>query len=358
MITAGGTGGHIFPGIAVAERLRELGWRVVWLGSRGGMEESVVAKHGIVIDLHGFRGLRGKGLQHSLFGGLYLLLAFVQSARAILRRRPDVVLGTGGYPSFPGGMMAAFLGRPLVIHDSNALAGLANRLLAHVADRILVAFPNAFGARWTKRALVTGTPVRFAIAQLPPPEQRMANRQGPLTVLIVGGSLGAQALNQIVPQAIALLEPGERPYVIHQAGAKHLESLQQAYQAHKVTAQCSAFIDDMASAYAQCDLIICRSGAQTVAEITAAGVASILLPLPSAIADEQTHNARYLSEREAAWLVPQSELTAEKLAQRLRELNREKLLAMAQAAWRLGQRDATQKVADACVELSEGATRR
>lgn len=355
MITAGGTGGHIFPGIAVAERLRELGWRVVWLGSRGGMEESVVAKHGIDIDLHGFRGLRGKGLQHTLFGGFYLLLAFVQSARAILQRRPDVVLGTGGYPSFPGGMMAAFLGRPLLIHDSNALAGLANRILAHVADRILVAFPNAFGAR---RTLVTGTPVRLAIAQLPPPEQRMVNRQGPLTVLVVGGSLGAQALNQIVPQTIALLEPGERPHVIHQAGAKHLEGLQQAYQAHNVTAQCRAFIDDMASAYAQCDLIICRSGAQTIAEITAAGVASILVPLPSAIADEQTHNARYLSERGAAWLIPQSELTAEKLAQRLRELNRDKLMAIAQAAWRLGQRDATQKVADACVELSEDGTRR
>src|SRR6266446_6245140 len=285
MIMAGGTGGHVFPGLAVADHLREAGWRVVWLGTKTGMEATLVPKHGYHMEWVNFSGLRGKGPVALFLLPLRLLVAFWQSARAIFAQRPDVVLGMGGYISFPGGMMAALLGRPLVVHEQNSIAGLANKLLAGVADRVLSAFPGAL-----KRASLTGNPVRPEIAAIAAPESRYTGRSGPIRVLVVGGSLGAQALNDVVPRALALFT-GERPVLTHQSGAKHIDSLRRAYAAAGVPAKAFAFIEDMAGAYAEADLVICRAGATTVTEIAAAGVASVLIPYPHAVDDHQTANA-------------------------------------------------------------------
>jgi UDP-N-acetylglucosamine--N-acetylmuramyl-(pentapeptide) pyrophosphoryl-undecaprenol N-acetylglucosamine transferase len=258
-----------------------------------------------------------------------------------------VVLGMGGYIAFPGGMMAALLGRPLAIHEQNSIAGLANRVLVGVADRILVAFPGAL-----PKSEPTGNPVREAIARVAPPAQRFAGRSGPLRVLVVGGSLGAAALNERVPQAIALLAAGDRPRIVHQSGAKHLDSLRAGYAAAGVAADLVPFIEDMAHAYADADVAICRAGATTVAELAAVGVASILVPFPFAVDDHQTTNARYLADASAALLVQQRDLTAERLADCLRSLTRERLLAMAEKARALGKPDATRAVAEACMELA------
>src|SRR5437016_7580971 len=307
MIMAGGTGGHVFPGLAVAELLRRSGWRVVWLGAKTGMEAALVPKRGYDMAWVSFSGVRGRGLLALMLLPLRLLVAFWQSAHAIFAYRPDVVLGMGGYISFPGGMMAALLGKPLVVHEQNAIAGLANKVLAGVADRVLCAFPGAL-----KRASLTGNPVRPEIAAIAAPESRYAGRSGPLRVLVVGGSLGAQALNDVVPRALALLT-GERPVLTHQSGAQHVDSLQRAYSAAGVPAKAFAFIEDMAAAYAEADLVVCRAGATTVAEIAAAGVASVLVPYPHAVDDHQTANARFLADAGAAILVPESELSAERL---------------------------------------------
>jgi len=347
MIAAGGTGGHVFPGLAVADYLRASEWRVVWLGSESGMEAALVAKRGYEMAAVKFSGVRGKGPMALLLLPLKLLLAFWQSARAILVKRPDVVLGLGGYMSFPGGMMAALLGRPLVIHEQNSVAGLANRVLAGVADRVLCAFPGAL-----ERATLTGNPVRSEIAALAAPEARYAGRSGPLRVLILGGSLGARALNDVVPRALALLPAAVRPVVTHQSGAHHTEALKQAYAAARVQASTPAFIDDMAAAYAEADLAVCRAGATTVAELAAVGLASVLVPFPHAADDHQTMNARFLSDAGAAVLVPQGELTPERLAELLAALDRKRLLGMASRARSLGRPDATAAVARACMELA------
>ena len=346
MIMAGGTGGHVFPALAVADYLRARDWHVVWLGAQTGMEATLVPQHGYELASIRFAGLRGKGVLAKLLLPLNLLVAFWQSLRAIRAHRPDVVLGMGGYIAFPGGMMAALLGRPLAIHEQNSIAGLANRVLAGVADRILVAFPGAL-----PKSKPTGNPVREAIARVAPPAQRFAGRSGPLRVLVVGGSLGAAALNERVPQALALLAAGDRPRVVHQSGAKHLEALQAGYAGAGVAAELLPFIEDMAQAYAEADVAICRAGATTVAELAAAGVPSILVPFPFAVDDHQTTNARYLADAGAAILVQQRELTAEKLAATLRGLTRERLLAMAEKAHALGKPDATRAVAEACMEL-------
>jgi len=346
MIMAGGTGGHVFPGLAVADFLRDSGWRVVWLGARSGMEANLVPKRGYDMAWVSFSGLRGKGPVAFLLLPLRLLLAFWQSARAIFAHRPDVVLGMGGYISFPGGMMAALLGKPLVVHEQNSIAGLANKVLAGVADRVLCAFPGAL-----KRATLTGNPVRAEIAAIAAPESRYAERSGPLRVLVVGGSLGAKALNDIVPRALALLT-GERPLVTHQSGAQHVESLRQAYSAAGVTAKTPAFIEDMAAAYAEADLVVCRAGAITVAEIAVAGVASALVPYPHAVDDHQRANARFLADAGAAVLVPQSELSAERLAGLLAGFDRVRLRDMARRARSLGKPDATAAVAKICMELA------
>jgi UDP-N-acetylglucosamine--N-acetylmuramyl-(pentapeptide) pyrophosphoryl-undecaprenol N-acetylglucosamine transferase len=346
MIAAGGTGGHVFPGLAVADALRASGWRVVWLGSADGMEAMLVGKRGYDLAAVKFSGVRGKGPLPLLLLPLKLLIAFWQSARAILAKRPDVVLGMGGYMSFPGGMMAALLGRPLVIHEQNSVAGLANRILAGVADRVLCAFPGAL-----KRATQVGNPVRPEIAAIAAPEARYAGRRGPMSLLVVGGSLGAKALNEVVPGALALLPERTRPVVTHQSGAQHAEAIKAAYAAAGVRASTPVFIDDMAEAYAAADLAVCRAGAATVAELAAAGVPSILVPFPHAVDDHQTTNARFLSDAGAAVLLPQSELTAERLAELIAGFDRKRLSQMAASARALGRPDATQAVARACMEL-------
>lgn len=348
MIMAGGTGGHVFPALAVADLLRERGWRVVWMGAPGSMEAKLVPARGYAMAWVNFSGLRGKGLLAKLLLPLRLLKAFWQSAAAIRRERPDVVLGMGGYISFPGGMMASLLNRPLVVHEQNSVAGLANKVLAGVADRVLAAFPQAIA-----KAAVTGNPVRAEIVALPEPAARFAGRAGPLRVLVVGGSLGAQALNETVPRALALLDASARPQVIHQAGAKNIDALRANYAAAGVAADAVSFIDDMAAAYATADLVICRAGALTVSELAAVGAASVLVPFPFAVDDHQSTNAKYLAEGGAAWLVPQVVFTAERLADLLRGLTREKLLVMATQARTLAKPDATRDVADVCVEVAK-----
>jgi UDP-N-acetylglucosamine--N-acetylmuramyl-(pentapeptide) pyrophosphoryl-undecaprenol N-acetylglucosamine transferase len=344
---AGGTGGHVFPALAVAEEMRGRGWQVVWLGAEGGMETTLVPKHGFALETIRFRGVRGKGVLRWVLLPLALLVAFWQSAQVIFRVRPDVVLGMGGFAAFPGGMMASFLQRPFVIHEQNAIPGLANRVLAQVADRIYTAFPDALRkSRWS------GNPVRTEIAAVAPPAERFAGRSGALQLLVVGGSLGAQALNAAVPKALALLPEAERPQVIHQAGVKHIEALQTHYREAGVSGELVPFIDDMARCYADADLVVCRSGATTIAELACAGVASVLVPFPFATDDHQTANARFLAERGAAMLVPQPELTPERLAELLRSLDRQQLLEMANEARRLAKQDAARVVADGCVELA------
>jgi UDP-N-acetylglucosamine--N-acetylmuramyl-(pentapeptide) pyrophosphoryl-undecaprenol N-acetylglucosamine transferase len=260
--------------------------------------------------------------------------------------KPDVVLGLGGYVAFPGGMMASLLNRPLALHEQNAVAGLANRVLAGVADKVMVAFPDSLkGAEWT------GNPVRAEIAALPPPENRFKDRAGPLRILVVGGSLGAQALNEALPTAIALLD--EKPIVVHQSGEKHLDALKKHYAAARAAGELVAFIDDMARRYAEADLVICRAGAVTVAELSAGGLASVLVPFPFAVDDHQTLNARFLADRGAAVLLPQTELTPQKLAALIRSLDRQKLLQMAGKARSLGKPEAARVVAQRCMELAQ-----
>jgi UDP-N-acetylglucosamine--N-acetylmuramyl-(pentapeptide) pyrophosphoryl-undecaprenol N-acetylglucosamine transferase len=348
LIMAGGTGGHVFPGLAVADEMRGRGWQVVWMGAQTGMEARLVPARGYPVEWIRAVALRGKGLMAKLLLPFHLLVGFWQSARAIRRARPDVVLGMGGYVAFPGGMMASLLARPLAVHEQNAIAGLTNRVLAGVADRAMVAFPGALkSAEWT------GNPVRADIAAIPLPESRFANRTGPLRLLVVGGSLGAQALNELVPKALRLIADEERPLVTHQAGEKHLEALRKNYRDEGVRGEFVAFIDDMARRYGEADLVICRAGAMTISELSAGGLASVLVPFPFAVDDHQTANARFLADRGAAILLPQKDLTPERLANLMRSLDRPALRAMAQKARELGKPDAARVVADRCVELSK-----
>ncbi|MBM3384057.1 MAG: undecaprenyldiphospho-muramoylpentapeptide beta-N-acetylglucosaminyltransferase [Betaproteobacteria bacterium] len=349
LIMAGGTGGHVFPGLAIAEELRGRGWNVVWMGSRGGMEARLVPARGYSTAWIRAVALRGRGLAARLLLPLNLLVGFWQSARAIFRIRPDVVLGMGGYVAFPGGMMASLLARPLVVHEQNAIAGLANRVLGPLADRVLIAFPGAL-----EKAEWTGNPVRAEIATLGEPAERYGMRSGPLRVLVVGGSLGAQALNQALPRALAGIDPAARPRVVHQSGERNLEALRAGYAAAGVEGELLAFIDDMAARYAEADLVICRAGAMTVAEIAAGGLASVLVPYPHAVDDHQTANARFLADKGAAILLPQSELNPARLAGLLRTLERAQLLDMARKARALGRPDATRVVADRCEALAAG----
>ena len=345
LIMAGGTGGHIFPGLAVAEQMRAAGWDVVWMGARGGMEERLVPKHGYRTAWIRAKAARGKGLVQKLLLPANLLYSFWESARYMRSLKPSVVLGLGGYVAFPGGMMASLFNRPLALHEQNAIAGLTNRVLAQVSDKVMVAFPDALkGGEWT------GNPVRSDIAAMEPPEKRFDGRKGKLRILVVGGSLGAQALNEAMPKALALLE--EKPIVVHQAGEKHIDQLRANYAAAGVQGELVAFIDDMARRYAEADLVVCRAGAVTIAELSAGGMASVLVPFPHAVDDHQTANAKFLSERGAAILIQQRDLSTEKLAGLLRSLNREKLLDMAKKARALGKPDAAQIVARRCMEIA------
>jgi UDP-N-acetylglucosamine--N-acetylmuramyl-(pentapeptide) pyrophosphoryl-undecaprenol N-acetylglucosamine transferase len=343
LIMAGGTGGHVFPALTVAQRMRQAGWKVVWLGSRAGMEATLVPQQGFETRWIRFSGLRGKGILRAALLPLNLLIAFWQSARIIFAVRPDVVLGMGGYVSFPGGMMASLLNRPLVVHEQNSIAGLANRVLASVADHILSGFPDVL-----KKAQWVGNPVRVAIAQLPAPAERFVGRSGPLQLLVLGGSLGAQALNELIPQAIALIPEPMRPRITHQSGAKHLETLLRNYREAGVQAEAVGFIDDVAARYGAADVVICRAGALTVSELAAAGVASVLVPFPFAVDDHQTHNAAFLADAGAAVVIQQRALSARGLADLLIGFTRDKLLEMAERARSLAKPGATDTVANVC----------
>ncbi len=365
LIMAAGSGGHIFPGLVIAKELASRGWKVHWMGTPGGMENKLVGDAGYPLVQVNMSGVRGKGAMAWLVLPVRILVAFWQSSVAIFRIRPDVVLSMGGYVAFPGGMMAALWGRPLVVHEPGAVAGIANRVLAPVADRVVVGMEGAFEMRvaqkWAnalpkpKRVLWLGTPVREEIAALPPPEERYAGRAGRLRLLVVGGSLGAQTMNDLVLAALASMSPEERPEVVHQAGAKLYEGLRAAYEKAGVQGEVLPFVDDMAARYAWCDVLICRSGAITVAEISAAGIASILFPLPWFVADEQAANARFLAERDAGIALKQLETRPAQLAQLLRELDRNRLAEMARASRALGKPDATKRCADLCVELAHAA---
>lgn len=350
MIMAGGTGGHVMPGLAVAAEMRARRWDVVWLGNPGGMEADLVPRHGIPMRWVRIGGVRGKSLATRLLSPWRILRACWQALRVLREVRPAVVLGLGGYVAFPGGLMAVLLGRPLVVHEQNSVAGLTNRVLARVARRVLVAFPDALpGAQWC------GNPVRAEVVALPAPDQRLAGRTGPLRILVVGGSLGAQALNDALPAALALIAPERRPSVVHQSGRGRNQALSAAYAAAGVEAQVREFIDDMAASYAEADLVICRAGAMTVSKLAAAGAASVLVPFPHAVDDHQTSNARFLSERGAAVLLPQTELNPRSLADLLQGMDRPRLLEMARRARELARPEAGRELADACESVAIGS---
>ncbi|MEY3991468.1 MAG: UDP-N-acetylglucosamine--N-acetylmuramyl-(pentapeptide) pyrophosphoryl-undecaprenol [Pseudomonadota bacterium] len=346
LVMAGGTGGHIFPGLAVAEALREQGWQVHWLGAPASMEAQLVPPRGFAFEAVQFGGVRGKGLKTLALLPLRMLRAFWQSLQVLRRVKPDVVIGLGGYITFPGGMMASLWGKPLVLHEQNSVAGLANKVLARLADRVFTAFPGVLpGAQWV------GNPLRQAFLMQDDPAKRFAGRSGALKVLVVGGSLGAKALNEVVPQALALLPENERPQVTHQSGAKQIDALREAYAQAGVQAELTPFIEDTATAFANADLIIARAGASTVTEIAAVGAAALFVPFPFAVDDHQTTNARFLSEQEGAWLVQQSDLSAQDLAERLRTLGRAQLQVCAQNAFKQRKTNATREVVMACEEL-------
>lgn len=347
LVMAGGTGGHIFPGLAVAEALRDAGWRVHWLGAPGSMEHDLVPPRGFAFESVEFSGVRGKGIRTLAVLPLRLLRAFWQSLQVVRRVQPDVVLGLGGYITFPGGMMASLCGKPVVLHEQNSVAGLANKLLAKLADRVFSAFPGVF-----KTGQWVGNPLRRAFTEQAAPAERFAGRTGPLRVLVVGGSLGAKALNDIVPKALALMPAAIRPVVTHQSGAKQIDALRANYEAAGVQAELTPFIDDTATAFAQADLVICRSGASTVTELAAVGAAAVFVPFPFAVDDHQTTNAQFLVQHGAGWMVPQAELTAEALAERLTGLTREHLLDCAQKAYEQKKTNATREVVMACEELA------
>lgn len=349
MIMAGGTGGHIMPGLAVAKEMQQRGWNVVWLGHPDRMEGRLVPAQGLPLEPLRFAGLRGKGVTAVLALPWRLLKACWQARKALARVRPDVVLGMGGYVAFPGGLMA-FLGAvPLVVHEQNAIAGTANRWLAKLARKVLVGFPGALPG-----ALMVGNPVRPELVRMEDAESRYGRREGPLRLLVIGGSLGAQVLNDTVPKALALLPAHERPKVVHQAGDQHIEVVRHAYHEAGIQAECHAFIADMAVALGDADLLVCRAGAMTVAEVAAVGVAALFVPLPHAIDDHQTANARYLSECRGGWLQKQDEFTPQWLAGWLQARSRTELADVARHAHEHACLNAAQTIADAC----EQATRR
>jgi len=365
LIMAAGTGGHIFPGLAIAKELTARGWAIHWMGTPTGMETTLVRDAGYPMVTVAMKGVRGKGPLAWFLLPLRLFVAFWQSTVAIFRIRPDVVFSMGGYVAFPGGMMAALWGKPLVVHEPGAVAGLTNRALALVADRVIVAMEGAFDRRlsqaWAnhlpkpKRIDPLGTPVRDEIAAIAPPDARYAGRAGRLRLLVVGGSLGAQTLNDLVLAALATLPSAERPEVVHQAGRRLFEPLERAYAQAGVAAEILPFIDDMAARYAWCDVLICRSGAITVAEICVAGVAAMLFPLPWFVGDEQAANAAYLAERDAGIAMRQLETTPAMLAGELRSLARGRLAAIARNARALARPDAARRCADLCQELAHAA---
>ncbi len=351
LIVAGGTGGHVFPALAVARLLRDQGVTVTWLGTRQGLEAKLVPAAGIAIDWVTIRGLRGAGILAWLLLPFRLVAAMWQSWRVLRQRRPDAVLAMGGFVAGPVGLVAWLSRRPLLIHEQNAVAGLTNRWLALIADVVMGGFPDAFGVLPGARHV--GNPVRAEIAQIAAPEQRLGERRGPLRVLVIGGSRGAQIFNTVLPAALALIEPERRPEVWHQAGRGQAPVVERAYQTVSDTARIAEFIDDMAQAYAWADLVVCRAGAMTLAEIAAAGLAAILVPYPYAADDHQTANAQFLSERDAAILLPETECSPARLAELLEGFagQHEVLIRMASNARACAMPDAADTVAQLCVEV-------
>jgi UDP-N-acetylglucosamine--N-acetylmuramyl-(pentapeptide) pyrophosphoryl-undecaprenol N-acetylglucosamine transferase len=357
LVMAGGTGGHVFPGLALAAALRERGCRVSWLGTSRGIEATLVPRAGIQLYTLPISGLRGKGFASLLLGPWKMGVSLWSALALMLRLRPEVVVGFGGFAAGPGGLMAAALGRPLLVHEQNAIPGLTNRWLARVADQVFSGFPDSFPAKVHARAI--GNPVRPEIAGLPSPEQRWAGRSGPLRLLVLGGSLGARTLNRVVPAALALLPDAGRPAVRHQAGERTLDLALEAYREAGVEAEVTSFIEDMAGAYAWADLVICRAGALTVAEIAAAGLAAVFVPYPHAVDDHQTANAGFLVGAGAGWRIAEADLSPERLAELLRPLRREDLMEVAGKARALARTDAAEQLAAAClsaVKVQAGRT--
>ncbi len=353
LVMAGGTGGHVFPALATARVLQRRGYDIVWLGTQQGIEARLVPAAGIPVEWLSVSGLRGKGAATLLAAPFRLLVAISQAMRAIRRHQPRVVLGAGGFASGPGGIAAWLLGRPLVVHEQNAVAGLTNRVLARLARRVLEGFPNSFGSG--VRAERVGNPVRREIVAIAPPERRYAGREGAVRLLVFGGSQGAARLNAVLPAAIGELPAALRPAVLHQAGKHNFEETVQAYRARGIEADVRPFIDDMASAYGWADLAVCRSGALTVTELAAAGVPAVLVPFPAAVDDHQTRNAQYAVQAGAAKLLPEGDLTPISLAAMLRallEAGRPLLSRMAVAARASAIVDADERLADACMQAA------
>lgn len=355
LIMAGGTGGHVFPALAVARALRGRNEAVVWLGTRQGLESRLVPAEGFALELIPIGGLRRKGALTWVAAPWRLLNALARALRVMRRRRPKVVLGMGGFASGPGGLAAWLLGRPLIIHEQNAVAGLTNRLLAGLAREVLEAFPGSFSVRTTTR--LTGNPVRAEICALPHPQQRLAGRTGALRLLVLGGSQGARALNDAVPPAVALLPATARPDIWHQAGETNVDRARRVYEEAGIGARVEAFITDMAAAYAWADIVVCRAGALTIAELAAAGLSAVLIPFPGAVDDHQTRNAAWLVNAGAAVLIPQSELTPAKLAAELTACGRDRALVMdrARRARSLARPGAADEIAGLCQRLGEAA---
>lgn len=350
MITAGGTGGHVFPALALAEELRARGHEVQWIGTERGIEARLVPAAGFTLHFLPVQGVRGRGLMTLLRAPGQVLRAVLSARKLLSVQRPDLMVGLGGYAAGPGGLAAWRMGIPLVIHEQNARPGTTNKLLARVANKVLTGFPKVL------RGQHIGNPVRSAMTQVPVPRERFADRQGAPKLLVLGGSLGAKAINELVPKAVSLMPDESRPEVYHQAGPNHWQAVQQDYASRGLPARVEAFIDDMAEALAWADLVVCRAGALTVAELAAVGVASILVPFPYAIDDHQTANARWLMQAGAAHLRPQSDLTAEGLKELMHTLfqDRAQLLAMAVAARGLARPQATTEFADICLEVARG----
>ncbi|MBT8119973.1 MAG: undecaprenyldiphospho-muramoylpentapeptide beta-N-acetylglucosaminyltransferase [Gammaproteobacteria bacterium] len=347
LIMAGGTGGHVFPALAVADELRSRGIPVVWLGTRAGIESRLVPEAGYPIEWMTITGLRGKNTATLLLAPVRIAMACWQALTVLFRKRPCAVLGMGGFASGPGGLMAWLIRKPLIVHEQNAVAGMTNKILSRLASVVLQAFPGVF-----KNATTTGNPVRQSICELTEPSERFAQREAnnKLRLLVIGGSLGAVKLNEIIPQALASIAVAERPEVIHQTGMKNIDDAQAIYKNADVEAKVEAFIDDMPAAYEWADLVICRSGAMTVFELAAAGVASVLVPYPYAVDDHQTGNARYLETAGAAIVRQQAELTTKWLVELINDFSadRNKLLDMAVAARKLAIPGSAKKIADAC----------
>ncbi len=356
LIMAGGTGGHVFPALATAAVLQDAGVDVQWLGTAAGIESDLVPKANIHLNCISISGLRGKGRLGLLWAPFKLLRALWQAIGVIRQVKPDCVLGMGGFASGPGGLAAWLMGLPLLIHEQNAIPGMTNKVLSKLAKRVMEAFPGAFNSK--AEALCTGNPIRQNIVEVEKPEVRFSKRSGPLRVLVVGGSLGAKAINELVPQALAELQPEQRPDVWHQAGKRNIEATTQLYKELGVEGKVCAFIDDMNAAYEWADLVICRSGALTVSELCAAGVASVLVPFPHAVDDHQTENARFISDHQAGILIPQPELNIEKIKSFLQQFSdRKELKTMAERALELGQVNSSQLVADQCLKYTSGVVR-